>query len=408
MATGYLRGLWLLVATAGLLGALAGAASAGPPGQQQSGAISADFESYVNFVGNPALCSTPGAILVEGRGVATGPFGKFDSAIGTAAECSAGQFDPFDFPAPQLDDCHNIPPFTPYFDVHGQGVYVTKDGSALFLRYHELSENPFAFFPPNGTGLPFFLHDCGTWEVDPTEQSTGIFAGATGHGSISAMVPVRTDFSAHVLATYTPDLDGALTLAAGAKAPKGQGDTRCDGTLTGPIPGNVTVDAGASCTLDYGAVNGDVHVRKGATLQLQYSIAAGNLDCTGCAAVTVNPGTVLGNLHADHAGGTTIVSSKVGGDVDVHNGEGATILLNPGIGHDLRVHDNDGFSMVAGNTAGHTVDCRNNTPAPVLSFTVPFPPQFGVPSPTFTGNDAPELKGQCSLFGLGPQPPPAP
>src|SRR5436190_7120057 len=142
MARGDLRRVGLAVAIAGLAGVLTTAAVAKPGKNGGQASISADFESYVNFTGNPALCSTPGAILVEGRGVATGPFGKFDSAIGTAAECSSGVFDPFSNPAPLLDDCHNIPPFTTYFDVFGQGVYVTKDGSALYLRYHELSENP--------------------------------------------------------------------------------------------------------------------------------------------------------------------------------------------------------------------------------------------------------------------------
>jgi hypothetical protein len=411
MGNKYLRSTVLAVVIAGVVGVLAGSATAGPPHGPPgppgpSSAINADFESYVNFTGNPALCSTPGAILVEGRGTATGPFGKFGSAIGTAAECSAGVFDAISNPAPHLGNC--TPPFpgVPYFDVHGQGVYVTNDGSALYLTYHELSENPFAFFPPNGPGLPFFLHDCGIYTVDGAD-STGIFHGATGHGSISATVPVRTDFSAHVLAAYTPDPDGALTLVGGAPKPPGPGDTHCTGTITGPVTGSVVVDQGATCVLDYATVNGDVHAQKGSTLVMQYSIASGNLDCNGCASVTVNPATVLGDLHANHSGGTTIVSSIVGGNLDVHNGTGAsTILLNYAIGRDLMFHNNDGFSMVAGNTAGHTIDCHNNNAAPVLSFTVPFPPTFGVPSPTFTGNDAPNLKGQCSLFGLGPQPPP--
>jgi hypothetical protein len=402
----FLRRVVLGCALLALAGLLTGIASAKPGGSTTSAAISADFESYVNFTGNPALCSTPGAILVEGRGTATGPFGKFNSAIGIAAECSAGVFDAVSNPAPHLDNC-TPPPFgMPYFDVHGQGVYVTKDGSALFLTYHELSENPFANFPPFGPGLPFFLHDCGIWTVD-TADSTGIFAGATGHGSIAATVPVRTDFSAHVFATYTPDLDGALTLVPGAKGPTGPANTDCSGTMSGPIPGNVTVDAGQSCTLDYAAVNGNVHVENGANLVMQYSIASGNLECTVCSSVNVNAGTVQGNLLANHPGTDSVVSSIVGGDLDVHQGGPSTILLNYSIGGNLLFHNNSGFSLVAGNTAGNIINCHDNNPAPVLSFTVPFPPQFGA-SPTFTGNDAPNLMGQCSLFGLGPQPPPGP
>jgi hypothetical protein len=391
----YVRIVGLVVAVAGLAGLLTAVAPA-KPNKDPSASIVADFESYVNFAGTNDCPVSSGAVLVEGRGTATGPFGKFDSAIGTAAECSAPGFGT----PPQLGTCDpsSIRTFA-FFDVHGKGVYVTKDGSALFLSYHELSENPFELFP-----LPFFLHDCGVWTVDPDRASTGVFAGATGGGQISAVVPVRTDFSAHVNATYS----GTLTLDPGAKGPKGSGDTHCAGTMSGPVPGNITVDDGAFCMLDTATVTGDVHVHKGGTLVMQYSIAGGNLDCNGCGSVTVFPATVLGDLHADRSGATTIISSIVGGDVDVHNGSGAsTILLNPEIGRNLMVHDNNGFSTVAGNTAGHTIDCHGNNPAPLLTFQVPFPPQFG-PGPVFTGNDAPALKGQCSLFGLGPQPPSGP
>src|SRR5689334_12246665 len=136
MAKPTMRYICLLVALAGLTGAIAAVAPAAP---SSSAPIVADFESYVNFNGNADCPVASGAVLVEGRGVATGPFGKYGSAIGTAAECSA----PAGGPPPQLGDCHNIQPGHSFFDVHGKGVYVTKDGSVLALVYHELSENPF-------------------------------------------------------------------------------------------------------------------------------------------------------------------------------------------------------------------------------------------------------------------------
>src|SRR5262249_9631881 len=157
-----------------------------------------------------------------------------------------------------------------------------KDGSALYLTYHELSENPFELIFPPGPGLGHFsLHDCGIWQVD-SASSTGIFAGATGHGQISATVPIRSDFSAHVLATYTPDATGALTLADDGSQPGGLGDTHCVGIMSGPIAGNVIVDPGTFCMLDGATVNGNVSVQAGGSLFMQYSIAGGNLDCDGC------------------------------------------------------------------------------------------------------------------------------
>jgi hypothetical protein len=122
-------------------------------------------------------------------------------------------------------------------------------------------------------------------------------------------------------------------------------------------------------------VNGDVHVHEGATLVMQYSIARGNLDCNGCASLTVNPATILGNLHSDHAGATTIISSAVGGDLGRHR--------RP---YDRLPRQQPGSS-------------------PLLPGAVPADVRHG---PSFLCNDAPDLKGQCSVFGLGPQGPPGP
>jgi hypothetical protein len=289
-------------------------------------------------------------------------------------------------------------------------VYVAKDGSVLYLSYDELSENPFLKFP-----LPFFLHDCGAWTVDGTKQSTGIFAGVTGGGEIKALVPVRTDFSAHVNATSR----GMLTfpngpMGPGPGVPPGPpgppGDTHCTGYMTGAITGNVTVDNGQSCILDSAAVNGDVHVHNGGSLTMQYSIAAGDVHVDGAGGpTTFYASTALGNLDIHNgSGGVTLFNAAVGGNADVQNNNGPlTILVSPSIGGNLDVHDNTGFSLVSGNIVGNNVDCHGNNPDPLLYFSPDFS-AFGQPDPVFYGNEAPNLKGQCSVFGLGPQEPTGP
>jgi hypothetical protein len=231
----------------------------------------------------PSLNKTQ--VLVLGRGEALGgPFGSFNTAVGTAAECSQGQG--AKTPVPKLGNCNNVPAGKPFFHVHGKGFYMTPDGSVLYLIYEELSQNPFIFGAP-----PFNLHDCGVWQVDG-KKSTGIFHNAKGTGSITANVPVAADFSAKVSATYA----GKITLDEGSTAGKPQ-DVNCTGTLTdAPITGNLTVAAGKTCDLEHSAVNGNVTVAKGGTLKLHNSVINGNLKCNNCAATSVNS-TVYGNFN---------------------------------------------------------------------------------------------------------------
>src|SRR5262245_30352354 len=286
MARRYMRQILLVVAVAGLAGLITAVAPGGPP---QPAAIHATFESAPNFAGNADCPVSSGAVLVEGRGTATGTFGPYDSAIGTAQECSSGVFFPVG-PPPQLGDCDNIPPNTTYFDVLGKGTYMTPDGSVMYLEYHEHSESP---FNPDGSirTPPFTLHDCGVWTINGN-LSTGIFHGATGTGGISAFVPVRADFSAPVFADYI----GTMTLAEGAKSPVVPAVGGCNGTKSGPIPSSLMIGAGQSCVLDAASVLGGVTLMPGGSLSETNSIIGGNATCTACAGVNAANSTVLGNL----------------------------------------------------------------------------------------------------------------
>ncbi len=341
--------------------------------------LHAEFDSAVS---NPtAACPSLGGtqVLVLGRGIGTGgPLGKFDRAVGTAAECSQGHF--LDgVPVPVLGNCHNVTPGAPFFDVHGSGFYMTKDGSVLYLVYHEISENPFIFGQP-----PFELHDCGVWQVDGA-RSTGIFEGATGNGTITADVPVRADFSAHVSADYV----GTVTLVDGAKAPKDHGVVTCSGTMNEvPITGDVMVEKGQSCDLEHSAVNGNVHVHKGGSLFMQHSIADGNVECDACGGISSVFSTSVGNLHVDNAAsGSSIVGTVVHGNLDVHSsGPGTFLLQSNFVDGNLSFNENTGSSTVAGNTVAGTLGCERNNPAPVLAV----PPSF------IFGNTAAAYRGQCA------------
>ena len=279
------RGVVLLVAATALAGGLAAMAAVKTAKVTKAVVAHASFRSVVAAPTADCPSLNKKQVLVLGRGEGLGgPFGSFNTAAGTAAECSQGVGPTT--PVPTLGNCNNVPPKTPFFHVHGNGFYMTPDGSVLYLIYEELSQNPFIFGAP-----PFNLHDCGVWQVDG-KASTGIFHGSKGSGSITADVPVAADFSAIVSADYV----GKITLDKGSGAGKRQ-DVACTGTVTDtPITGNLTVAAGTRCDLEHSAVNGNVVVAKGGSLMMRNTVVNGRLQCNGCTAATTVNSTVYGNL----------------------------------------------------------------------------------------------------------------
>jgi hypothetical protein len=80
MARRCLRVVGWSIAAAGLAGMLAAAAT-GKANAPPAAHIHAEFESAVNFAGSADCIPGPPSfpLLVEGRGVGTGTFGKFDA-----------------------------------------------------------------------------------------------------------------------------------------------------------------------------------------------------------------------------------------------------------------------------------------------------------------------------------------
>ena len=354
MATRYMRQVMLVIAVAGLAGLITAVAPGGPP---MPAAIHATFESAPNFLGSADCPVSSGAVLVEGRGTATGTFGAFNSAIGTAQECSSGAFAGPGGP-PQLGSCTNIGPNSVYFDVSGKGSYTTPDGSVMYLVYHEHSESP---FNPDGSirTPPFTLHDCGTWSIDGA-RSTGIFHGATGSGGITANVPVRLDFSAPVFADYI----GTMTLADGMTSPARPAVVNCTGPMTGAIVSGISVPKGATCSLEAASVLGNLSVAKGGSLTMTNSVVGGNADCIGCNGSTLGNSTVLGNFSQVGAtGGASLTSNFVTGNLSVLNSGPGTFTIGSNIVNgNLTFNNNRGASSVTFNTVGGIAMCMGNTP----------------------------------------------
>jgi hypothetical protein len=396
MSRKFFRRVMIVAAGAALAGVLS-AAAAGTPAATTFTNIHAQFESAPNFNGSPSCPASPpfGPVLVEGRGIGTASFGKFDTSIGTAAECSSGMFfgapgyvpPNQDAPGESWSTCPNnaflvrdltaTPPISGnYFDVHGTGTYMTKDGSVLDLVYHEHSESPFEADGSTIRTPPFTLHDCGFWQVNPT-LSTGIFAGATGSGMITAVVPVRPDLSAPVTADYM----GTVTLDPNATSPQVPAGVSCTGHMTGPITGNVNVPNGALCFLDAASVNGNVTVASGGNLEMDNSIASGNVvACSGCAP------TSFGSLGSPFYGSTDFSNSTALGNLVVSGASGYSQILSSFVDQNLVFTGNTGPSLVTGDIVTGNLVCQGNTPAPVITAF------FGAP----LVNTAGRALGQCA------------
>jgi hypothetical protein len=190
----YLWRLGVAVAVATAATVLAAVALAAKESAPTPLVIHAEFNSIlVPFDQQPDDCQPP-FLLVRGTGIGSGQhIGAF--AAGTAAECSL----------PTVDEN-----FVPIFDVHGKGTFTAPDGSVLYLDYRETSENPFVLPPP------WVLHDRGTFEVNGN-LSTGRFHGATGHGTISADVPITCDVSFNCAAHPVADYVGTISFPTGRK-----------------------------------------------------------------------------------------------------------------------------------------------------------------------------------------------
>ncbi|HTB74094.1 MAG TPA: hypothetical protein VK762_12660, partial [Polyangiaceae bacterium] len=105
-----------------------------------------------------------------------------------------------------------------------------------------------------------------------------------------------------------------------------QGNQTCNGTIYAAnttISGNLTVPAGAQCTLYGVTVSGNVQVGSRATFNVESSILSGNLQVQGSAALTVDAGTVIkGNVQVTGTSGVGMAGS-IAGNVSIVQTESA-------------------------------------------------------------------------------------
>ena len=259
--------------------------------------------------------------------------------------------------------------------------------------------------PPPVTGLVLTL-DCNHDTTPPVVAVTGVASGAdyllgsvpaAGCHTTDALSGVATPASLTihggptgiVTATCAGATDKAGNVAAPVSVsyvvatPLGSKNATCNGYYGGNGGGNVTVPAGAVCTLIPGTrVNGNLQVS--GALSDQGAAIGGNLQATGGAWIVVNGGSVGGNLQvqsltsAPAGGADALCNATIGGNVVVQsNGSGAPVDVgNLGacaggngltIGGNLQVQSNGARVRVGGNTAHGNVIVQSNTGGGVLS-----------------------------------------
>jgi hypothetical protein len=192
----------------------------------------------------------------------------------------------------------------------------------------------------------------------------------------------------------------------------------CNGTLGALSVDQVSVPAGASCTLNGTRVQGDVKVARGGSVTATGARIGGNVQAEDSRTVVISASTVVigdvqakrlasvrlenstvdGNVQVEERGASLITSGvRVGGDLQVKKAASATIGSTT-VDGDIQLEENSGalssesatvrgnfqiFKNLGGvtlrnNRVQQVLECKENTPAPVGS-----------------GNVAGEKKEQC-------------
>ncbi len=140
---------------------------------------------------------------------------------------------------------------------------------------------------------------------------------------------------------------GLGIVAAGtfAVSPTAHAEERvCRGTIGAQTVDNLRVPSNASCTLRGTWVQGTVKVEAGA-----------RLDASGI--------RVIGNVQAEGHRDVRVVSSTVGGSVQLRQGATATLQHN-NVKGDVQSFTNRGAQTFRANVIDGNLQCKENAPAP--------------------------------------------
>jgi hypothetical protein len=134
---------------------------------------------------------------------------------------------------------------------------------------------------------------------------------------------------------------GALALSAPSA---GAEERTCRGSIGKVTVDNLRVPDGASCRLNGTYVKGTIKVETSATLDARYV-------------------RVVGNVQAEEHRAVTLLSSRVGGSVQLKQGGSAVVSRNAITG-DLQSFTNRGTQSFVSNRINGNLQCKENVPAP--------------------------------------------
>jgi hypothetical protein len=189
----------------------------------------------------------------------------------------------------------------------------------------------------------------------------------------------------------------AILALVGGAATAQAADTRCTGTLSGNITGDVIVPNGASCTLSNAIVTGDVQVRQNARLTVdateQPTTIGGNVKAIGCASALLEGGvTVTGDLQIERCSlqsGFIGPGVKIGGNFQCISNAGACEAELGAVQGSVQLQRNNAASDISLISVGGNLQCGGNTPTPTHNF-----------GPDFVAGS---MQGQCTAqLGFAP------
>lgn len=162
------------------------------------------------------------------------------------------------------------------------------------------------------------------------------------------------------------DRTGVGTSGNGGTTPSATRASACNGTLGAITVEQVSVPAGATCTLDGTRVRGDVKVaRDGSVIAIGARID-GNLQLEegGTSLVAANT-RIGGDLQVKQAASASIATTFVRGNLQLEENAGRLAADRANVRGNLQVFRNRGGVRLVDNRVAQALQCKENSPAPL-------------------------------------------